>query len=310
MILAAAVFVLVQGCSRDQEITLVDFSKTVAVERPEKHSTDRTHLKVAVAAMISPKETFACYRQLLDYIGRKLDRGVELIQRKTYREINDLLTKGTIDLAFICSGPYVAGKGKDSFELLATPRVHGSHFYQAYLIVNSDSPFSTLQDLKGRVFAFTDPDSNTGRVVPTYWLAQIGERPASFFAETIYTYSHDNSILAVARHLVDGASVDSLIWEYYNHIDPAKTSRTRIIKKSESYGIPPLVVSVHFPPKEKARIRDLLLSMHLDPAGQGILKRLMISRFEKPLEKWYEPIRQMNAALAMIEGRSHAPEKP
>src|SRR3990172_1683382 len=48
-------------------------------------------LRIAVAAMISPDETFGYYRDLLDYIGRKMGRSVELVQRDTYAEVNDLL---------------------------------------------------------------------------------------------------------------------------------------------------------------------------------------------------------------------------
>ena len=206
----------IHGCTDHADLVLVDFSKTQAPARSETPRQGRPLQIIAVAAMISPKETFSYYRQPLDYIGDNLDRKIQIIQRKTYGEINELLAKGKIDLAFICSGPYATGKNRDGFELLATPRVRGSHFYRAYLIVNRNAPFHRLEDLRGRVFAFTDPDSNTGKLVPTYWLAQKGERPTSFFGKTIYTYSHDNSILAVTRGLVDGASVDGLIWEYYN----------------------------------------------------------------------------------------------
>jgi hypothetical protein len=54
---------------------------------------------MAVAAMFSPKETFVCYRQLLDYIAGALGRDIQLIQRKTYGEINELLGKGANRLA-------------------------------------------------------------------------------------------------------------------------------------------------------------------------------------------------------------------
>jgi phosphonate transport system substrate-binding protein len=100
--------------------------------------------------------------------------------------------------------------------------------------VNKESGYQSLENLRDRVFAFTDPDSNTGRLVPVYWLAERNERPENFFAKTIYAYSHDNSILAVARGLVAGAAVDGLVWDYYNRKNPAFTSLTRIIKKSES----------------------------------------------------------------------------
>ena len=308
--LSAVMLVFAHGCGGDADVAVVDFSKTVAVERPGDQSPESPSLRVAVAAMISPKETFVYYRQILDYIGDKLGRKVQLIQRKTYGEINELFGEGQIDLAFICSGPYVAGKEKYGFEALAIPQVRESPFYQSYLIVNKDSPFHKLEDLRGRVFAFTDPESNTGRLVPTYWLVQLGEMPETFFGKIIYTYSHDNSILAVARLLVDGASIDGQIWEYYNKRSPIHTSRTRIIKKSEPFGNPPMVASPYLPTQQKERIRQFLLSMHRDPEGKRILNELMIDRFVAPKEEWYDPIRQMKQNLGPLKKTTHATAKP
>lgn len=303
-------FLFCSGCSRGGDTTVVDFSKTIPVARPGEQPPAQHSLRVAVGAMISPKETFVYYRQILDYIGTNLGKDVQLVQRKTYGEINELFGKGEIDLAFVCSGPYANGKEKFGFELLATPQVQGSHYYHSYLIVNKDSPFHRLEDLKGRVFAFTDPDSNTGKLVPTYWLAQMGVRPENFFGKTIYTYSHDNSILAVARGLVDGAAIDGLIWEYYHHINPIFTSRTRIIRKSEPYGIPPLVVSRQSPFELKRSIRRLLLTMHQDPEGEQILSALMIDRFIEPQEEWYDSIRHMQQGLISLSRNTHAAAKP
>jgi phosphonate transport system substrate-binding protein len=303
LIIGCLIFVFgiyVSGCGKDSDAVGVDFSKTVAVERPKSPAPESTQLKVAVAAIISPKETFIYYRQLLDYIGNKMGREIQFIQRKTYAEINELLGKGQIDLAFICSGPYVVGKEKYGFQLVATPEVQNSHFYHSYLIVNKTSAFRKLEDLRGRVFAFSDPDSNTGKLVPTHWLSQLSERPETFFGKTIYTYSHDNSILAVAKELVDGAAVDGLIWEYYHRKNPIFTSKTRIIRKSEPYGIPPMVASNIIPIELMTKIRSLLFSMHEDPKGRAILKELMIDRFIAPQDKWYDSIRKINLELASL----------
>ncbi len=285
------------GCNRDDEKVVVDFSKTVPAERPGDKSGHDPPLRVAVAAMVSPRETFNLYRQLLEYIGHKSGKKIELVQRKTYAEIDELLGKGQIDLAFICSGPYVCGKEKYGFSLVAVPEIHDSHFYRAYLIVNKDSPFKSLEDLKGHTFAFTDPDSNTGRLVPTYWLEEIKQHPDTFFSKIIYTYSHDNSIMAVARGLVDGAAVDGLIWDYYQAKTPALTSKTRIIKKSQLFGIPPLVASKQLSRETKTQIQQLLFSMHQDPEGRKILAELMIDRFIPPREEWYDSLRGMTQRL-------------
>jgi len=270
------------ACNPEGDKRIVDFTKTIPVARPGEETASRPVPRVPVGAMISPRETFVHYRQLLDYLGVKMGMDVELVQRKTYGEVSDLVASGGIDLAFICSGPYATRKGEYGFELLATPVIQGSHFYRSYLIVSRDSPFERLEDLKGRVFAFTDPDSHTGRLVPTHWLAEIQDRPETFFEKVIYTYSHDNSILAVAKGLVDGAAVDGLIWEFYEHKNPSLTAATRVIRKSEPFGVPPLVASGSFSPELKAPVQQILLSMHEDPEGARILGELMIDRSVAP----------------------------
>ncbi len=295
---------LSSACSDDANLTFVDFSQRTALACPAGGRSKNRCFKVAVGSMISARETAVQYHQLLDFIAGKLGRKIQLIQRKTYGETNALIQSGQIDLAFICSGPYVIGKEAFGFEALAIPVVHGSHFYTSYLIVNKKSPFHSLDDLKGKTFAFTDPDSNTGRMVPVYWLAQRGKKPERFFGKTLYTYSHDNSIMAVAMGLVEGAAVNQLIWEFYNHTNPIYTSRTRIIKKSKPFGNPPVVASARLSAREKQRIRHILLNMHNDPAGRKILAKLMIDRFVTPQEAWYTPIVSMQQSLAASHGAS------
>jgi phosphonate transport system substrate-binding protein len=305
--LALGLLLLLSGCGGDGDKAVVDFSKTVPVARPGDRPSAAAPLRVAVAAMISPKETFDLYRQLLAYLGRRMNQDLEFVQRKTYGEIDELLGRGEIDLAFICSGPYVSGKEKFGFVSLAVPEVHGSHFYRSYLIVNKTSPYHRLEDLRGHTFAFTDPDSNTGRLVPTFWLAALQERPENFFSRIVYTYSHDNSIMAVARKLVDGAAVDGLIWEFYQQKNPTFTAKTRIIKKSEPYGIPPLVASKNLSPEFKQQLRRILFSMHQDPEGKRILTELMIDRFIPPQEEWYENLKRMSRQVAKGKDNPHAP---
>jgi phosphonate transport system substrate-binding protein len=297
---------LLTGCERGEDVRAVDFTKTVTVASPSDQPVGRQVLRTAVGAMISPKETHEIYLQLLAYISTKVDMELEFVQRKTYAEVNELLGLQELDLAFICSGPYALGRDEHGFDLLATPIVQGDHHYYSYLIVNRDSPFQTLEDLRGKTFAFTDPHSNTGRLVPTYWLALMGERPETFFRDVIYTYSHDNSIQAVAQRLVDGAAVDNLIWDYYALKNPVHTSQTRIIRRSDPYGIPPVVVAKSMPEDLAGRIRELLLAMHQDPEGAVILDELLIERFVRADDAWYASIQELHDTVSM----AREPENP
>jgi phosphonate transport system substrate-binding protein len=306
----AVLALFLTDCNQDKSATVIDFRQTVHVDRPDAKASEQPALRVAVAAMVSPKETFIHYQELLGYLGKRLARPVELVQRKTYAEINEMLSRGEIDLAFLCSGPYALDKERYGFELVATPEIHGSHFYQSYLIVNSKSSFSSLADLKGKTFAFTDPDSNTGRLVPLFWLSSLKERPDTFFSNTIFTYSHDNSIQAVARGLVDGAAVDSLVWEYFHKRDPEITSSTRVIRQSEQFGIPPLVATINLPREVKEGVRNGLFTMHQDDEGRRILNQLMIDRFVEPDDRWYDSIRAMLKFGQSVQTIPHVTQEP
>jgi phosphonate transport system substrate-binding protein len=254
-------------------------------------------LRIAVGAIISPAESLTFYEDIFDYIGEKLGLGVEMVLRKTYTEVNFLLKEGQIDAAFVCSRPYVEGQRDFGMELLCVPVCFGKTEYYSYFIVHKNSSIQKLEDLRGKVFAFSDPLSNTGMLIPAYTLAQMAETPDSFFRRYIFTYSHDNSIRSVAEKFVDGAAVDSLIWEYLNTKGKEWLTQTRIIYRSEPCGIPPLVVSPDIDSGLKEELRSAFLNMHNDPRGREILKSVLIDRFTEIEDSAYDSIREMEAFM-------------
>jgi phosphonate transport system substrate-binding protein len=249
-------------------------------------------LRIAVAGMTSPPETLRYYQDLLDYTSRKLGLPVKMKQRRTYQEVNDLLINGQIDAAFLCSGGYVRAEKSLANEILVVPVIGGKTAYYAYLIVHRNSAVRDFADLRGRSFAFTDPLSNTGWLFPASRLAELGATPAGFFSRIIYTYGHDRSIEAVAHGIVEGASVDSLVYDYFAKTAPERVKETRIIERSPPFGMPPVVVSPKVAPALRDKLRIVLLSMHRDAEGLRILQTLSIDRFTPADEGDYESVRQ------------------
>ncbi len=260
-------------------------------------------LRIAVGAIISPAKSLIFYEDIFAYIGEELGREVEMVQRKTYAEVNFLMKEGQIDAAFVCSRPYVDGHRDFGMELLCVPVCFGKTEYYSYFIVHKDSPITDLEDLRGKVFAFSDPLSNSGMLIPAYILAEMQETPDSFFRKYMFTYSHDNSIRSVAEKFVDGAAVDSLIWEYLNVREPEWTAQTKIIHRSAPSAIPPVVVSPNINRELKGRLRSAFLNMHKVPKGRKILENVLIDRFTTIEDSAYGSIRQMET---FIKGfRSH-----
>jgi phosphonate transport system substrate-binding protein len=255
-------------------------------------------LPIGVAAMISPRESVAYYRELIAYVGERLGRRVEMIQYTTYDEMDAALERRDLDFAFICSGPYVRNRKKFGVELLAAPQSHGKPFYHAYVIVPAASPARAMAELRGKRFAFTDPKSNTGRLVPAYLVGkEFKLPPEAFFGAVEFTGSHDRSIELVNAGKVDGASVDSLIFDYVAKRAPARVQNVRIVVKSPPYGIPPFVVHPKADPKLRARVQQILLGMHADAAGKRILDGIMVDRFILPADANYDAVREMERWL-------------
>jgi phosphonate transport system substrate-binding protein len=269
----------------------IDFSKRTEPLNNTPRSTNE--LYIAVAAMTSPAETLHSYHELLDYIGKELDRPVQIVQRKTYQEVNDLLANGELHAAFLCSGGYVAARESFDAELLAAPMIGGKSTYQAYILVHQDSRIRDFHGLRQHSFAFTDPLSNTGWLYPVSRLSALGATPSSFFSQVTYTYGHDRSIEAVALKIADGASVDGLVYEYLAKIAPEKVRSTRIIERSPEFGIPPVVTGPRTAPGLKEKLRSALLTMHEDARGQDILRELLIDKFVRADERAYDSIGQV-----------------
>lgn len=254
-------------------------------------------LRVAVAAITSPRGTVDSYGPLLIYLEVQLDRPVELVQRRTYAEVNELVRTGEVDMAFVCTSAYVVGQREFGMQLLVAPQVQGDTVYYSLLLVPSDSPAQTMTDLQGGVFAFTDPISTSGRNYPISLVQQLGGTPATFFARTFYTYSHDDAIHAVANHVADGAAVDSLVYEFALAREPELANKVRVIHQSPAFGIPPVVISPEMRPQLAAELQSILINMADDPAGQTALSVAGIERFVLIDDTAYDSVRTLEETV-------------
>ena len=295
LVLMLAVFALsLAGCSgfnaADSNAS-IDLSLRDPV--PAVGSIEPQPLRIAVAAVLSSEGTVESYAELADYLGQQLGRPAQIVQRRTYAEVNALIAENEVDLAFVCTSAYVAGHDRSIMDLLVIPEIGGETVYRSAIIVPASSSAMSMEDLKGASFAFTDPMSHTGRVYPTYVLLQLGELPDEFFSETIFTYGHDRAIEAVAAKVVDGAGVDELVLSNMLKNDPELAGRIRVIDVSPDFGIPPVVVPSGTPASIRLAFEELLMGLGDHEAGIQILSDLGVDRFVLGADEAYDSVRTM-----------------
>ena len=116
-----------------------------------------------------------------------------------------LVTQGNVE-------PLAQIQGKD-----------GGTFYYSMVVVKADAPFQTIDELKGKKLAFTDPNSTSGFQVPSFFLRQQGKDPRAFFGQTGFAGNHENAVMAVVNGTYDAAAT----W----YTTEERTNVTRMIQK-------------------------------------------------------------------------------
>ena len=220
----------------------------------------------------------ALLEQMQVYLEEALHGPVDLVKRRTYQEITALLLSGELDAAWICGFPFV--QHWDRLSLVVVPLYHNQPLYQSYLIVRHDRSAADWRDLRGDIHAFSDPDSNSGHLVTWSLLAEAGETPSGFFRETIYTYGHRNVVRAVASGLAQSGSVDGYVWDVISHRDPELAGKTRVLRRSELLGFPPVacLTSNQASPRVQA-LSAALQATTQSENGRKLLEMLQLDGF-------------------------------
>jgi phosphonate transport system substrate-binding protein len=231
-----------------------------------------------------------------EYLEDELQRPVQFVRRASYAEIVDLLAQGKLDFAWLCGFPFVTHRG--DLDLLAVPVYRSRPLYQSYLIVPaSDDRTQGIAGLKGRIFVYSDPNSNSGYLVPQFELAKLREPAQDFFRKTFFTGSHRGVIEAVAARLADGGAVDGYVYDALARLRPDIVDRTRVVQRSPFYGFPPFVVRKGVDPPTVTAFRDVLLQMPDTASGKALLDALYLDGFVRGAPRDFDGIAEMVSSL-------------
>jgi phosphonate transport system substrate-binding protein len=213
------------------------------------------------------------YRFLTARIGRRLGRPVELVVGRSF----DQFEAGEADLGVICGLPYVwlADRHPPSVEPLAAPVLTGARYggrpvYYSDVIVRSDSSIISLEELRGRSWAYNEPASHSGYTVTLYSLVRMGARPG-FLSRVVEAGFHQRAIRLVAAGTVDAAAIDSQVLAIELRDHPRLADRLRPIGAFGPSTIQPVVAASRLPARHKDQVRDLLVGLGDDPAARPLL---------------------------------------
>jgi phosphonate transport system substrate-binding protein len=139
---------------------------------------------------------------------------------------------------------------------------NGSLGYRSCLIVHSDSDIFSPEDMAGKTFAFNDPNSTSGYLVPSaFFMMEMGVDPKKLFSKVTFSGSHEASILAVSAKKVEIASTNLPDLQQLTRENKVPRGALRVIWVSKIIPNDPIVVRKDLPPSFKSAIQESLTTM-------------------------------------------------
>lgn len=201
------------------------------------------------------------YGPFVEYLSQALGTKVTLRVANDYAAVIEGQRNGSIHLAGYGPASYaraiVTGIKVEPF--VTTVNNDGTVGYYSVFYVRADSPYKTIDDLKGKNLGLVDPNSTSGNNVPRFALNKLKLNPESFFGRVTYTGSHENAVIALQQKTVDvaanwwNAENDSNLTRMVSK-GLAKQEDFRIIYKSDLIPNSPFAYLASLPPDLKAAI--------------------------------------------------------
>jgi phosphonate transport system substrate-binding protein len=236
---------------------------------------------------------------IVEILRRQLGMEVQAFVATDYTGVVEALRVNKLDIAFLTPASYVLAKNEANVKVVLKSERKGIPFYYAAIITRADSGIKTLDDLRGKSFAFGDSLSTTGNIIPRRMFRERGIDPVRDFKRVLYSGGHDATVLAVLNRKVDAGATyanspdgnDTAWMRYLKNYEDVK--KIRAIAFSEPIPADNLVVSASLDEAIAKKIVATFVELSRNPEGKKMLRDLyQIDGFVPATDKDYDSVRE------------------
>ncbi len=236
-------------------------------------------IRIALTPSVDAQKVTTNGDLLRRFLEQHTGYSFSIVVPASYIAVVEALGSGSADIAAINTFGYLLANGKYGAEAaLRIVRRGGETEYRGQFITHVDSGIDSLYQITGRRFAYTDPSSTSGFILPKAMLKKMNITPA----EEVFAIKHDNVVTMIYQKQVDAGAT------YYSPPDKETgeflDARARVVKQfpdvfkkikiigfTQSIPNDPIVIRKGFPADMKQHIIDALLAFQSTPEGKKAL---------------------------------------
>ena len=255
---------------------------------------------VLTVGFIPAEDARAMVRQsaaILEIVAQHTGMKVDTFVGSDYNATIEALRNNHVDVALLGPFSYVLATTQAQVEAFGVTVIARTMqpSYRAIIIARNESPASSLETLRGRTFAFVDPGSTSGYMVPAAAFITAGMTPEKDLGKVMYSGGHDATIVAVAEGKVEAGAVADRIYERGCAKGLADCSKLKVVWKSDAIPNDPLLYRKALPDDLKKKIRDAFYRVKNLPFGE----MGTVARFDPATDKDYDSVRKVATALKL-----------
>ena len=257
-------------------------------------------LKVSAIPDEAPTELLRKFKPLGAYLEQELGMKVEFVPVADYAAVVEALAADRIDMAWLGGFTFVQAHLKTGNAVPLVQREQDAEFTSKF--ITSDPAVKSLQDLKGKTFAFGSVSSTSGSLMPRYFMLQDGIKPEDFFSRVAYSGAHDATAAWVQAGKAEAGVLNASVWQKLVDGGKVDTDKVKVFATTPTYYDYNWTVRGNLDADLQAKIKSAFLA--LDPAKpehKAILDLQAASRFIETKPENYQGIEEAARAAGLLK---------
>jgi phosphonate transport system substrate-binding protein len=257
-------------------------------------------LRVSAIPDEAPTELQRKFTPLGAYLEQQLGMKVAFVPVSDYAAVVEALASDRLDMAWLGGFTFVQTRLKTGNAIPLVQREQDAKFTSKFITGNP--AVKSLQDLKGKTFAFGSVSSTSGSLMPRYFMQKDGINPEEFFSRVAYSGAHDATVAWVQAGKVDGGVLNASVWDKLVAAGKVDTTKVVVLQTTPTFYDYNWTVRGNLDPALTAKIQAAFLALDpAKPADKAILDLQAATRFIPTKAENYTGIEDAARAAGLLQ---------